>query len=78
MTSKVDYFVVQIYLTGSRTILSVQTIRHTGTYASGIYFAGIVYLNLVAYTHGYVCKWTDLRNDGMQQSNEISVIASRI
>jgi len=75
--SKADYFVVQVYMEGSRTVFSMWGFEKEGTYASGIYFADTVYPNLATYTQGfYVCKWTDLNNDGIQQSNEISVVAS--
>ena len=75
--SKADYFVVQVYMEGSRTVFSMWGFEKEGTYASGIYFADTVYPNLATYTQCfYVCKWTDLNNDGIQQSNEISVVAS--
>jgi len=74
---KADYFVVQIYMDGSRTVFSMWGFAHTGTYASGVYFADHIYPNLASLTQCfYVCKWTDLNNDGTQQSNEITVVAS--
>jgi len=75
--SNADYFVMQIYMEGSRTVFSMWGIEKEGTYASGIYFTDTICPNLASYTQGYlVCKWTDLNNDGIQQSNEISVVAS--
>lgn len=75
--NRVDYFVIQIYMNGSRTIFSVWGIAQTGTYAGGVYFCDVICPNLSAYTQGYlICKWTDLNNDGIQQSNEITVVAS--
>jgi len=75
--SKEDYFVVQIYLVGSRTVFSMWGLSEPGTYASGLYFADIIDPNLASYTQGYyICKWTDLNNDGIQQSNEITLVAS--
>jgi len=75
--AKADYFVLQIYANGSRTVLSMWGITHTGTYASGVYFTDHVYPNLPSLTQGYyVCKWTDLNNDGIQQSTEIAVVAA--
>jgi len=79
--NKADYFVVQIYSDFSsaqpRTVVSMWGIAHTGTYASGVYFADYIYPNLASLTEGYyVCKWTDLNNDGIQQSNEITIVAS--
>jgi hypothetical protein len=76
-SSRSDYFVVQVYVDGSRTVFSMWGIAETGTYASGIYFADTIYPNIATYTKSYyVCKWTDLNNDRIQQSNEISVVAS--
>jgi len=75
--AKEDYFVIQIYADGLRTIFSMWGMSHTGTYASGLYFADYICPNLASMTQGYyICKWTDLNNDGIQQSNEISQIAS--
>jgi len=79
--NKADYFVVQIYSDFSsaepRTVASMWGIAHTGTYASGVYFADYIYPNLASLTEGYyICKWTDLNNDGIQQSNEITIVAS--
>jgi len=75
--SKADYFAVQIYMDGTRFVFSMWGIERTGTYASGLYFADMIYPSLASYTQGYlVCKWTDLNNDGIQQSNEIAVLAS--
>jgi len=74
--SKADYFVVQIYMNGSRTIFSIWGIEQTGTYAGGVYFCDVIHPNLSAYTQGYyICKWTDFNNDGIQQSDEITVVA---
>ena len=76
-SSKADYFLLQIFMDGSRTVFSMWGIAHTGTYAGGVYFADIVYPNLASYTEGYyICKWTDTNNDGIQQSDEITVVAS--
>ena len=76
-STKGDYFVAQIYMDGSRTVFSMWGISHTGTYASGIYFSDVIQPNIASYTQSYlVCKWTDLNNDGIQQSNEITVVAS--
>ena len=75
--SRADYFVIQIYTNGSRTIFSIWGIAQTGTYAGGVYFCDVICLNLLAYTQGYlICKWTDLNNDGIQQSDEITIVAS--
>ena len=75
--TKADYFVVQIYMNGSRTIFSIWGIEQTGTYAGGVYFCDVIHPNLSAYTQGYyICKWIDLNNDGIQQSDEITVVAS--
>ena len=75
--AKADYFVVQIYLEGSRTVFSMWGIERTGTYASGVYFADVIQPNLATYTQSYlICKWTDLNSDGIQQSNEITVLTS--
>jgi len=75
--SKADCFVLQVYMDGSRTVFSMWGIAHMGTYASGVYFSDYVYPNLASHTQGYyVCKWTDLNNDGIQQLDEITVVAS--
>ena len=74
---RADYFVMQVLRDGSRMVFLIWGIAHTGTYASGIYFADVIYSNFVSYTESYyICKWTDLNNDGIQQSNEITVVAS--
>jgi hypothetical protein len=74
---KADYFVVQIYMEGVRTAFSTWGIEHTGTYAGGVYFSAVMHPNLETYTEGYlVCRWTDLNNDGAQQPNEITIVAS--
>ena len=76
-STKADYFVAQIYMDGPRTIFSMWGIAETGTYASGLYFCDVIQPNLASYTQGYfICKWTDLNNDGIPQSSEITVVAS--
>jgi M6 family metalloprotease-like protein len=75
--TKADYFVAQIYMDGPRTIFSLWGIAETGTYASGLYFSAVMHRDLGTYTQGYlICKWTDLNNDGIQTSNEITVVAT--
>ena len=75
--SKADYFVVQIYMDGSRVVFSMWGLEETGTYASGVYFSDLVYPNLASMTQSYyICSWTDYNNDGIQQSNEITVLAT--
>jgi len=75
--SRSDYFVMQVLHDGLRLAFLIWGISHTGTYASGLYFADAIYPNLTSYSEGYyIFKWTDLNNDGIQQSNEITVLTS--
>jgi hypothetical protein len=75
--NKADYFVVQIYMDDLRTVFSMWGISHTGTYAGGVYLSDFIYPNLASQTQGYyVCKWTDLNNDGIQQLDEITALTS--
>ena len=71
-----DYFVMHAFRDGVRLVFLIWGISHTGTYASGIYFADVVYPNLASYTQGYyIFKWTDLDGNGIQTSNEVMVVA---
>jgi len=75
--SREDFFVMQVLQEDSRLVFLIWGIEYTGTYASGICFADIVYPNLTSYNQGYyIFKWTDLDGNCVQTSNEITQIAS--
>jgi hypothetical protein len=72
-----DYFVVQAFKDGSRTVLDQWGVSAYGTYASGICFADLVWPHIADFGGSYyVYCWEDLNSDGMQTANEISLKAS--
>jgi len=75
--SREDFFVMQVLQDDSRLVFLIWGVEYTGTYASGICFADIVYPNLASYNESYyIFKWTDLDGNGIQTSNEITQVAS--
>jgi hypothetical protein len=72
-----DYFVIQAFLDGNRTVLSQWGISAYGTYASGLCFDDIIWPNITAYGNSYyIYSWQDLNGDGLPTTNEITLITS--
>jgi len=72
-----DYFVIQTFKDGSRTVLSQWGISAQGTYASGLCFADLVWPHIGDFGDSfYIYSWHDLNGDGIQASNEMSLITS--
>jgi len=72
-----DYFVIQTFMDGTRTVLSQWGISAQGTYASGPCFADLVWPHIADFGGSYyVYCWEDLNSDGIQTANEISLKAS--
>lgn len=72
-----DYFVIQAFKDGSRTVLTQWGIGAQGTYASGLCFADLVWPHIADFGDSfYVYCWEDLNGDGIQTANEISLKAS--
>jgi hypothetical protein len=72
-----DYFVVQAFSDGNRTVLSQWGISAYGTYASGLCFDDIVWPNITNYANSYyIYCWQDLNGDGLATTNEITLVAS--
>ena len=75
--NQADYFVMLVFRDGSRLVFLIWGISHAGTYASGIFFADVICPNLTSYTETYyIFKWTDLDGNGIQTSNEITLVVS--
>jgi hypothetical protein len=67
-----DYFVIQAFKDGSRTVLSQWGISAEGTYASGLCFADLVWPHIADFSDSYyIYSWEDLNGDGIQTTNEI-------
>lgn len=72
-----DYFVIQAFKDGNRTVLAQWGIGAQGTYASGLCFADLVWPHIADYGGSYyIYCWQDLNGDGIQDTNEISLITS--
>jgi hypothetical protein len=72
-----DYFVIQAFKDGNRTVLCQWGIGALGTYASGLCFADLVWPHIADYGGSYyIYCWQDLNGDGIQDTNEISLITS--
>jgi len=72
-----DYFVIQAFKDSNRTVLSQWGISAQGTYASGLCFADLVWPHIGDFGDSfYIYSWHDLNGDGIQTSNEMSLITS--
>ncbi len=72
-----DYFVIQTFKDGNRTVLSQWGMSAQGTYASGLCFADLVWPHIGDFVYSfYIYSWQDLNGDGIQTSNEMSLITS--
>ena len=72
-----DYFVIQAFKDGSRTVLTQWGISAQGTYASGLCFADLVWPHIADFGDSYyIYCWEDLNGDGIQTTNEMSLKAS--
>ena len=70
--SVMDYFVIQAFKDGSRTVLTQWGISAQGTYASGLCFADLVWPHIADFVDSYyIYSWEDLNGDGMQTTNEM-------
>ena len=67
-----DYFVVQAFKDGGRTVLVLWGISAYGTYANGVCFADLVWPHIADFSDSYyIYSWEDLNGDGIQTTNEI-------
>jgi hypothetical protein len=67
-----DYFVIQVFKDGSRTVLTQWGISAEGTYASGLCFADLVWPHITDFVDSYyIYSWEDLNGDGIQTTNEM-------
>jgi subtilisin family serine protease len=67
-----DYFVIQAFKDGSRTVLTQWGISAQGTYASGLCFADLVWLHIADFEDSYyIYSWNDLNGDGIPTTNEM-------
>ena len=67
-----DYFVIQVFEDGSRTVLTQWGISAQGTYASGLCFADLVWPHIADFSDSYyIYSWEDLNGDGIQTTNEM-------
>ncbi len=73
-----DYLAVEAFKDGDRAVLILTGISSAvGTYASGICFADLVWPHIANFGEAYyIYCWEDLNGDGVQTSNEISLITS--
>ena len=67
-----DYFVIQAFKDGSRTVFAQWGISAQGTYASGLCFADLVWPHIADFVDSYyIYSWEDLNGDGIHTTNEI-------
>lgn len=67
-----DYFVVQTFKDGSRTVLAQWGISAQGTYASGLCFADLIWPHISDFGDShYIYSWEDLNSDGIPTTNEM-------
>jgi len=72
-----DYFVMQSYNYEDHCVLSEWGISAAGTYAGGLCFIDIIWPNIQSYIKSYyIYSWTDINDDDMPQSNEITLETS--